>query len=78
MKHKPGVWYPAEDTPDQDEQYTPMALLISGVRGGKRYERAIFLDEDNYFENGKFYVAGIYRKNIEIHRWYLIPLPEEI
>lgn len=29
MKHKPGVWYPAEDIPDPDEQYTKMANIMS-------------------------------------------------
>lgn len=49
MKHKPGVWYPAEDTPDKDEQYMTMALLITGRRGSNKikYNGAIFVDEEN-------------------------------
>lgn len=80
MKHKPGVWYPAEDTPDKDEQYMTMALLITGRRGsGKiKYNGAIFVDEENCYEDGKYYVAGNYYKDIIVHGWYLIPLPEEL
>jgi hypothetical protein len=82
MKHKPGVWYPAEDIPDPDEQYMTMALLITGARGKGsskiKYKRAIFADEGNCYEDGKYYVAGNYYKGIIVHGWYLIPLPEEI
>lgn len=80
MKHKPGVWYPAEDIPDKDEQYMTMALLITGHKGSSKikYNGAIFVDEENYYEDGKYYVAGNYYKNIIVHGWYLIPLPEEL
>lgn len=80
MKHKPGVWYPAEDIPNKDEQYMTMALLITGGKGSSKikYNRAIFVDEENCYEDGKYYVAGNYYKNIIVHGWYLIPLPEEI
>ncbi len=73
MKHKSGVWYSPKDIPGKDEQYDAMAFCISGKKGQIAYDRAIFLDENNCFEDGKFYIAGNYCKDLTIHGWYLIP-----
>lgn len=72
MKDNPkGVWISAETPP-----VTRKVGLILCV-SGEHYDHAIIIDGLNSYENGKWYIQGIYSDAITVHAWFEIPGYEE-
>ncbi len=72
MKHKAGVWYPATEAPT-DEDGDTFVLCVSGKEGNVGYDYAIIADDDNCYENGKWYIKGIAHRQMAVHGWYKVP-----
>lgn len=66
-------WHPwPEEVPeDEDLEYI---LCISGEVGNHKYDHAVVMN-DNYFENGKWFINGSGHDNLTIHAWMEPPEP---
>ena len=67
-----GEWISCKDTlPGEDE---PVILCVSGKEGNITYIRAVIADDGTCYENGRWYIGGLYCKNLVVHAW--MPLPD--
>lgn len=71
-KHKAGVWYPVSDPPE--ENIYNIVLCVSGKWADNiTYHHAVILDDENAYEDGRWYIKGFAQKNMKVHGWYVVP-----
>lgn len=64
-------WIPTSNPPkDEDAEYI---LCVSGKDGNITYENAVLLGP-NYYEDGKWYINGVLKDNVEVLAY--MPSPE--
>lgn len=65
-------WIPADNPPtDEDMEYI---LCVSGRDGNITYENAVLLGP-NYYEDGKWYIDGVLKDNVEVLAYMPSPAP---
>lgn len=63
-------WISVEEAlPEFDEE---VIVCVSGKDGNITYEHAV-LGGNNFYDNGKWYIDGVYRENVKIHAWMRLP-----
>ena len=70
-KHSFGVWYPISDPPECDMY--GIVLCVNGKRGNVRYVHAIYQDNCNCYEEGKFWPGGTIDPNL-VDAWLKLPI----
>lgn len=71
-KHKEGVWYPVSDPPE--ENIYNIVLCVSGKWADNiTYHHAVILDDENDYEDGRWYIKGFAKENMKVHGWYVVP-----
>ena len=71
-KHKAGVWYPVSDPPE--ENIYNIVLCVSGKWADNiTYHHEVILDDDNFYEDGRWYIKGYAKENMTVHGWYRGP-----
>ncbi len=71
MKHQLGKWYPETDKPVPEDGDT-FVLCVSGKDGNVTYDRAIIASDSNGYENGRWYINGVF-KPLTVIGWYIVP-----
>lgn len=64
-------WHDAkkEQPKDKGQEYI---VCVTGMAGNIHYDNAVIAG-DNYFENGKWFIQGVYRKSLNVLAWRYLP-----
>ena len=68
-----GKWIPCSERLPQDEEQEYI-LCVNGTCGNITYDHSV-LAGGNYYEDGKWYIDGVLKKNVEVLAWMPLPAP---